>query len=121
VLELACDPPGWHHELEEWADLYGDVVTRFETAKPSLMGPATDAFSQSLIDGQGFTHDGDFRLARHVSHCVPANRRGYVVPTKEQPDSPKRIDLAVGAIGALSRARWHHLNAPPPQPRIYLR
>ncbi len=109
VLELACDPPGWHHELEEWADIYGDVVTRFETAKPSMMGPASDAFDQALSDG-GFSHDGDERLARHVANCVPAKRRGYVVPTKEYDDSPKKIDLAIGAIGAFQRARWHHVN-----------
>lgn len=110
VLELACDPPGWHHELEEWQDIYGDVVTRFETAKPSLMGPATDTFTQLLKDGEGFSHDNDQRLRRHIANCVPANRRGYIVPTKEHPDSPLKIDLAVGAIGALARALWHHVN-----------
>jgi hypothetical protein len=111
VLELACDPPGWHHEIEEWMDIYGgDVVTRFETAKPSLMGPATESFDQGLTDGDRFTHDGDDQLARHIGNCVPAKRRGYVVPDKEHPDSPKKIDLATGAIIALARADWRYLN-----------
>lgn len=111
VLELACDPPGWHHEIEEWADMYGDVVTRFETYKPTMMGPASDAFTQAYRDGD-LTHDGDPRLARHVGNCVPAKRRGYLVPVKEAADSPRRIDLAVGAIGAFARAQWHHVNRP---------
>lgn len=113
VLELACDPPGWHHEIEEWQGIYGDVVTRFETSKPSLMGPAADTFVQRLKE-DGFSHDNDDRLRRHVANCVPVRRRAaggtYLIPTKEAPDSPLRIDLAIGAIGALSRALWHHVN-----------
>ncbi len=109
VEELACDPPGWNYEIEEWADRYGDVVTRFETYKPSLMGPATDTFEQAYREG-GLTHDGDERLVRHVGNCVPAKRRGYTVPTKESDDSPLKIDLAVGAIAGVSRALWHHVN-----------
>lgn len=110
VLELACDPPGWHHDVEEWADRYGDVVTRFETYKPSLMGPATDTFEQVFREG-GLTHDGDERLARHIGNCVGAQRRGYVVPVKEADDSPNKIDLAIGAVGGVSRALWHHVNS----------
>lgn len=110
VLELACDPPGWHHDIEEWQDMYGDVVTRFETAKPSLTGPATDTFTQCLKDGSGFSHNGDPDLRRHVANCVPAPRRGYIVPDKEHPDSPLKIDLAMGAIIAVARAKWHQLN-----------
>lgn len=116
VLELACDPPGWHHEIEEWMDIYGDVVTRFETAKPSLMGPATDTFTQRLRDCEGVAHDNDDRLRRHIANCVPAPRRGHIVPVKEHADSPLKIDLAVGAIGALTRALWHHVNGGFAQP-----
>ena len=48
-------------------------------------------------------------------------RRGYVVPVKEHEDSPKKIDLAVGAIGALARARWHHVNGGFAQPWVIKR
>ena len=75
VLELACDPPGWHYEIERWMETYGDVVTRVETAKTSLWGPMVDGFVQALKrDGElagdelqervEFTHDGDDRLSR---------------------------------------------------------
>jgi hypothetical protein len=110
VRELACDPPGWTHEVEEWADRYGDVVTLFDTARPSMMGPAADAFMQAYEDGE-LVHDADPRLARHVANCVPAKRRGYRVPTKESDDSPNKIDLAVGAIIGFARGQWHHVNS----------
>lgn len=109
VVELAPDPPGWHHEVEEWEQQYEEVVVRFETNQTTRMGPACDMFTQGLRDGE-FTHDGDSRLARHVSHCVAVERGRHVVVTKEHPDSPLKIDLAVGAIIAFHRARWHFLN-----------
>lgn len=109
VIELAPDPPGWHHEVEEWEQMYEELVVRFETNQASRMGPACDEFTQAMRDG-GFTHDGDPRLARHVSHCCVANRGRWQVVTKEHPDSPLKIDLAVGAIIAFDRAHWHVVN-----------
>jgi hypothetical protein len=31
VVELACDPPGWHSEIEGWRETYGNVVLDFPT------------------------------------------------------------------------------------------
>ena len=31
AVELACDPPGWHREIDEWDKAYGSVVLMFET------------------------------------------------------------------------------------------
>jgi hypothetical protein len=109
VIELAPDPPGWHHEIERWESTYGEVVVRFETNQATRMGPACDEFTQALKDDE-FTHDGDRRMTRHVSHCVTAERGRHTVVTKESPDSPLKIDLAIGAIIAFHRARWHFLN-----------
>lgn len=109
VVELAPDPPGWHREIEEWEETYGEVVVRFETNQPSRMGPACDDFTQAVRERE-LEHDGDPRLARHVSNCVTARRGPYELVTKESKDSPFKIDLAVGAIVAYSRARWHFLN-----------
>jgi hypothetical protein len=116
VLELAPDPPGWVHEVEEWEHTYGEVVVRFETNQPTRMGPACDEFTQGLRGGDEesqegeLTHDGDPRLARHISHCVAKQRGRFTVVTKEADDSPLKIDLAVGAIIAFHRARWHVRN-----------
>lgn len=43
VLELACDPPGWHREIDEWDQTY-EVVLLFETNRPREMAPACDRF-----------------------------------------------------------------------------
>jgi phage terminase large subunit-like protein len=109
VAELAPDPPGWHHEVEGWEHKYGDVVVRFETNQTTRMGPACDEFTQGLKDGE-FSHDGDRNLARHVANCITAQRGKHIVVTKEHPDSPLKIDLAVGAVLAFVRARWHYRN-----------
>lgn len=109
VVELAPDPPGWHHEIENWEHAYGDVVVRFETNQATRMGPACDEFTQGLRDDE-FSHDGDSRLARHIGHCITVRRGRHLVVAKENPDSPLKIDLAVGAIIAFHRARWHVRN-----------
>jgi hypothetical protein len=109
VLELAPDPPGWRSEIEGWEAKYGAVVVRFETNQPSRMGPACDDFEQAFRDGL-FTQDDDHRLARHMANCVAVQRGPYTLVTKESNDSPLKIDLAVGAIVAYHRARWHFLN-----------
>lgn len=109
VVELAPDPPGWHREVEDLEATYGDVVVRFETNQPARMGPACDEFDQALRDG-ALTHDGDLRLARHIANCAQVRRGRWTLVTKEHPDSPMRIDLAVGAIIAFTRASWHWRN-----------
>lgn len=109
VLEIAVDPPGWHHEVEEWEQRYEELVVRFETNQPTRMGPATDEFQQAFRD-DGFSHDGDPRLARHISHCCLTDRGRWQVVTKEHADSPLKIDLAVGAIIAFDRAHWHYVS-----------
>jgi hypothetical protein len=107
VVELACDPPGWHREIEEWEAEFGDdVVVRFETKQHSRMGPAVDNFLQAVAD-RDVTHDRSDVLRRHLSNCVPENRRGYLVPVKADKHSPDKIDAAIGAIIAYHRATWH--------------
>lgn len=112
VRELACDPPGWHKEIEEWEEIYGDqVVIRFDTNQPSRMGPAADTFAQLVKDG-GISLDRNEPLLRHIGNCMTALRRGYQVPVKAGDDSPDKIDLAVAAVIAVDRAVWHQLNPP---------
>lgn len=107
VVELAPDPPGWHAEVELWEEAYGATVVRFETNQPRRMGPACDDFEQACADAQ-LQHDGSPVFARHLEHCVPRQRGAYTLVTKDDPDSPHKIDAAVGAILAHHRARWHY-------------
>jgi phage terminase large subunit-like protein len=106
VAELACDPPGWHAEIEAWADAYGDIVVEFPTNQRARMAPACDRFRTGVLEG-GLTHDGDALLARHVGHCVAKDAPQGTVVTKDHPASPRKIDAAVAAIVAFDRAAWH--------------
>jgi phage terminase large subunit-like protein len=63
------------------------------------------------------THSGDQRLARHVAHAVlKIDSRGTRL-AKEHKHSKRRIDLAVAAVMAHDRARYH---AQQPRAQIYL-
>ena len=70
VRELAADPPGWHREIDAWADRYGDtVIAEFRTNLRRFMANAC-AKLHSAVANQTVTHDGDPRLARHISNAV---------------------------------------------------
>jgi phage terminase large subunit-like protein len=103
VRELICDPPYWASEIAQWGAMWGDRVIEFATYSRARMAPATTAFYAGVMDGK-LSHDGDPRLARHVSNCVVKGTGQGDVITKASPDSPAKIDLAVGAVLAYSRA-----------------
>lgn len=108
VREIAPDPHGWHREVEEWADKYGDIVVIFDTAQPSRMGPAADEFFQAVKD-RAVTFEPSEPMMRHLANCRKKIRSGYTVPDgTHQPGD--QIDLAIAAVIAKHRAGWHHLN-----------
>jgi phage terminase large subunit-like protein len=112
VVELACDPWGWRSEIEAWAGRYGQTrVLEMPTNVISRMAPATDRMYQA-IRARTVTHDGNDRLAAHVAHAVAKPTTLGDVIVKERKNSPRKIDLAVCAIGALDRASWHANNRP---------
>jgi hypothetical protein len=81
VAELAGDPHKWHRAFEDWAVTYGDVVAEFDTTKPTLMGPACEAFEQATrpyddTGETGLSHDGSVVLARHVGNAVNVGAAG---------------------------------------------
>lgn len=110
VAELAADPWGWRSELEAWAERHGpDRVLEWNTAYVKRMGPATDRMYAAVVERQ-VTHDGDPVLAAHVAHAVAKSTTVGDVITKDQRNSPRKIDAAVAAIVALDRAAWHTNN-----------
>lgn len=111
VVELAPDPPGWRKEIEEWEEKWGRIVVRFETNQPSRIGPAADTFTQALKDA-AISLDGSEPLLRHLGNAMTSVRAGYTVPVKADKDSDDKIDLAIGAVIATSRAFWHVLHPP---------
>jgi len=117
VVELACDPPGWNAEIDNWRETYGNVVVDYPTNERRRMSAACDRFRTGVLEGD-LSHDGSAVLARHVGHCVTkATPHGEIVG-KDGPDSPRKIDAAVAAIVAYDRAMWHAANSVPREPMI---
>lgn len=104
VLELACDPPGWHSEIDEWGDSYGGTVVAFDTNQRTRMAPACDRFRAGVLEG-GLTFDGSAVLVRHMAHCVAKETPTGTVITKA--GETHKIDAAVAAVIAYDRACWH--------------
>jgi len=106
VKELICDPPYWQREIAEWDARWPGKVTELPTYSRARMAPATSSFYAAVMDGR-LTHDGDTRLARHIANCVVVNTGQGDCITKADKDSPAKIDLAVAAVLAHSRAVIH--------------
>jgi len=104
VRELACDPPGWYREIDEWGEQYGgDIVVRYQTNNPRFMAESCSRFYSAVV-GKGLEHDGDPRLARHLANAVVKQTPAGAYLTKESHSSPRKIDLAVAAVIAFDRA-----------------
>lgn len=103
VLELACDPNGWHSELAEWEERYGSPPVVVYEPKPSNMDPACSRFHSAVLT-KTLTHDGDPVLARHLANAVLKETRDGAYITKDGRNSPRKIDVAVAAVIAFDRA-----------------
>ena len=100
---LLADPPYWRAEIADWAALWRDRVVEFPTHIRTRMAAACSTFYAGVME-RTLTHDGDPRLARHVSNAiVKATPFGDYI-TKPDEKSPAKIDLAVGAVIAYSAA-----------------
>jgi phage terminase large subunit-like protein len=103
VREIVCDPFRWARSFQV-LEGEGLPVTEFPQS-PSRMTPATTRFHEAVVDGT-LTHSGDARLSRHIGNCVVrVDSRGTRL-AKEHKHSLRRIDLAVAAVMAHSRATW---------------
>lgn len=101
VVEITADPHLWARSLEVLA-AEGLPVTEFPQS-PARMTPATQRL-RVMIESRAVSHDGDPRLARHVSNAVlKSDSRGERL-VKETKSSTRRIDLAVAWVMALERA-----------------
>lgn len=97
VVEMLCDPPYWGAEIAEWSAAWPDRVVEFPTFSRARMAPACTAFYSAVLEGN-LSHDGDARLARHVSNAVVKSSPVGDFITKQDKDSPAKIDLAVAAV-----------------------
>ena len=81
---------------------------------PQRMAPATAGFYEAVVNRQ-IVHYGDADLATHLGNAVVKDDavRGYRI-TKPSKDSPRKIDLAVCAVMAHSRASFLARERPRP-------
>jgi phage terminase large subunit-like protein len=103
VREMLCDPPYWAREIADWEKRYPGKVIEFPTYVRARMAPACSTFYAGVVEGK-LTHQDDPRLARHVSNAVVRSSPMGDLITKADKDSPAKIDLAVAAVIAYSRA-----------------
>lgn len=116
VWRLYADPPYWDGTVGQWQGAYGDVVLAWWTNQWTKMTRAIKAYAEAIISGE-LTHADHPALNDHIGNA----RRRYLnllddegkpvwVITKERPDSPNKIDLAMA--GTLSwQARLDALRA----------
>lgn len=102
VREVAFDPPRWTRTMDVLDEL-GIPVTKFHTNQPGRMVPACQEFYDAVTE-QRLTHDGDPVLTRHLDNAVIKSDRFGRRITKESGNSPRKIDAAVAAVVAHSRA-----------------
>lgn len=103
VWEIAWDEFLWLDAAEELEGEGLPVVIFPQTL--TRMGPATQRFFE-LVTTKQISHDGDPRLARHLSNAViKTDTRGARL-SKDAKSSPRKIDLAVAAVMATDRAGW---------------
>lgn len=116
VEAMLCDPPYWGREIADWTARWPGRVLEFPTFSRARMAPATTAFHAAVLDG-ALSHDGDRRMARHVANCVAKPSPAGDVITKQDKDSPAKIDLAVAAAIAYQAAA----SAAPPRRKVFVR
>jgi phage terminase large subunit-like protein len=105
VVELAFDPARWQDIFTRLANEQFPVV-EWPTNSLARMVPACQEFYTAVTEGR-VTHDGDPRLVRHIANAqLKEDHRGSRI-VKETKSSPRKIDLAVCAVGAFDRARAH--------------
>lgn len=101
VVELLCDPPYWRSEIAEWDARWPGRVIEFPTHIRTRMAAACTTFYAGVME-RTLRHDGDPRLARHLSNAIVKNTPFGDYITKPDPKSPAKIDLAVAAVVAYS-------------------
>lgn len=112
-----CDQ--WHErygrKLKLWAVKTGDRkhAVAFDMLKPSsqqLFQPAVTQLAEDLRAGAAVVqHHGGGVLERHMRNARKREGRFGMTVGKEKPSSPRKIDLAVCAIGARMMRRQYLL------------
>ncbi len=114
VHEVAADPYRLTRTIQDLTE--ERIPMMVFPQSPARMTPATTNMYEAVM-AESITHDGDKRLARHVSNAVlKVDSRGSRV-VKDSKGSSRKIDACVSAIMALDRALWWRNQLSRPKPR----
>lgn len=104
VREMCADPYRWQRSLQVLARERLPVTEFPQSA--ARMTPATTGLHEAITNGQA-THSGDKRLTEHVLNAVVTEDSRGTRIHKPSKHSTRRIDLAVCALMAHSRATFY--------------
>lgn len=132
VVAFFADLAEFESYIDSWAEAFGErlviqaTVGRYAHAVAWDMRGRNKDFTEAVertevdITEGDLTHDGDSRLQRHVLNARRRPNKYGVSISKEGRESPKKIDLAVCAVGArlarrmlLSSPQWAKWKAGP--------
>lgn len=99
VREVVFDPARWNRTFMVLDEQGLPCVSYPNSAE--RMVPATQKFYEAVVN-KSFTHDGDERLARHISNCVTKQSSRGVMVAKAS--SRRKVDAAVASIFGYDRA-----------------
>jgi phage terminase large subunit-like protein len=97
--EIVFDPARWQRTFMV-LDEQGMPVLSYPNSAERMV-PATQKFYEAVVN-QSFTHDGDERMARHITNCVTKQSSRGVMVAKAS--SKRKVDAAVAAIFGYDRA-----------------
>ncbi len=105
VLRMYCDPPKWETWVAAWSNRYGKThVLEWWTNRRKPMAYALRSFSNAMQAGE-ISHNGDATLTNHLANArrlytnlVDEHGARLWILRKERPDSPNKIDGAMGAV-----------------------
>lgn len=109
VVGFYADPSLWGGHITQWEALYGNrLAVKLSKDQPMhwWMGGyslrlvrAVEQLHEAIV-AREMTHDGSWRLTRHVLNARRKPTRGGITIEKEHPDSQRKIDAAHAAVYA---------------------
>jgi phage terminase large subunit-like protein len=109
VTEIAADPFGWSRTLEVLKD-EGCSVVEFPNTRERV-SPVVASFREAVFQRE-ISHDGDPKLAAHVTNAVVVEWARGIIVSKPSPKSARKIDALMATLFAFSRAKYHAAQKP---------
>ena len=107
VQAFFADKALWESYIDKWRDLYGDRLLVKAGAGHSivldmrgnkqLIAAGHESYMSHVLDKKVW-HNGDRRLRIHALNAVRHHNGHGIVPFKESPESPKKIDAYVASL-----------------------